>query len=217
VPVKVQWVNQNPQLSPIQFIGQSTGWAAGESTLLSTSDGGANWNAQDLGFTYPMVVQFIDKKTGWIASDYGTTMLMTRDGGQTWVSNPTPPGISFYAAEFVDESTGWGANNDTIYKTMDGKTWQDIGGGVAKRPFFFTDASYGRETLRLQRMAEIPGPFRKPTRSFRSGRSFSSTAIGDGLPYTSACWPQPTADFTGRPSIRASQAHSTACSLWMPT
>jgi len=30
-----------------------------------------------------------------------------------------------------------------MWKTIDGKTWQAIGVGVVKRPFFFVDASNG--------------------------------------------------------------------------
>jgi len=144
VPIKVQWVNQNPKLGAVFFIDQNTGWAAGEQTLLSTCDGGKTWIAQDLGVVGdPMSIQFLDRNTGWIPTSWGLALLATSDGGKTWTSVPKPADVNFYQTQFVDAKTGWAASNDAMYKTTDGKTWQAVGDDVPRRPFFFVDASHG--------------------------------------------------------------------------
>jgi len=144
VPIKVTWVNQNPQLNSIFFINKTTGWAAGGRTLLATSDGGATWAAQDLGVSDPMLIQFLDQNVGWIPIDWGMVLLMTRNGGKTWASVPKPDGVNFYQTHFVDANTGWAASNDAMYKTTDGgQTWQTATGAAVKRPFYFVDASHG--------------------------------------------------------------------------
>ncbi len=144
VPIKVKWVNQNPQLTAVFFIDQNNGWAAGDETLLATTDGGATWVAQHLGVSgAPMLIQFLDRNLGWIPTNWGIDLLMTRDGGKNWTSVPKPPDVNFYQTQFVDAKTGWGASNDGMWKTTDGQTWEAVGVGVVKRPFFFVDAANG--------------------------------------------------------------------------
>lgn len=83
-------------LRTLHFVDSSKGWVAGDSGLIFyTSNGGLNWEQQQTGYKFKiMKLFFLDENKGWgVAWDesgnnmfYGTYILKTTDGGETWNS-----------------------------------------------------------------------------------------------------------------------------------
>jgi photosystem II stability/assembly factor-like uncharacterized protein len=112
--------------------------------LLTTTDGGASWGWSHTGavagFDQPSAVDFVSASDGWVsggdaAGDF--VVLRTTDGGATWQSSLTIPGVepipgfSTTVVRFSDASSGWvvaGGSDDvgglTAADTTDGgATW----------------------------------------------------------------------------------------------
>ena len=77
-------------LNDVYFADANTGWAVGtaDSTganvILYTTDGGATWTHQDVGFGVDLKdIAFSDASNGWIAGTGGIAYV-TSDGGLTW-------------------------------------------------------------------------------------------------------------------------------------
>jgi photosystem II stability/assembly factor-like uncharacterized protein len=78
------------QLTGIEFVSPSRGWAVGQGALLATADGGAHWTAQLTGRLNLTAVDFINTGDGWAV---GTgSLLATTDGGAHWtpLAEPCP-------------------------------------------------------------------------------------------------------------------------------
>ena len=69
----------------VEAYGEGNAWVVGfEGTILHTSNGGVNWEAQKgPGNADLYDVSFIDAQTGWIVGKFGT-ILHTIDGGKKW-------------------------------------------------------------------------------------------------------------------------------------
>jgi photosystem II stability/assembly factor-like uncharacterized protein len=142
----VTWSPQGPSNSryrAIHFANADTGWV-GEAfgAVYKTSNGGANWfvlynfPTSDLFWLYDL--HFADTRTGWAAGAFqvsGTNndgrVMVTHDGGATWMRQVTPvTSVGLNAAFFADSLTGWTAGQDmTILGTVDGGVaWARQGG-----------------------------------------------------------------------------------------
>jgi hypothetical protein len=72
-------------LNGISFFNANTGWAAGNSgTILSTTDGGDTWTAQNSGVSSALNgIYFTNARIGW-AVGVSSTILKTANSGITW-------------------------------------------------------------------------------------------------------------------------------------
>lgn len=126
-----QWVQQpDPVSTPlynIDFVNRWTGWATGgNSVILKTTDGGANWFSQSIDLGYPKNLyglDMLDENTGYIAGWF-ETILRTTNGGLNWniISNiPSNNGNSNNGVSFINTQTGWTcASLGRILKTTNG-------------------------------------------------------------------------------------------------
>lgn len=137
--VAVSWTAPNANvagslsasLESVSFVDADHGWAVGETVdgqgfftgavILATSDGGATWTAQDASAAGSVAklssVSFVNASDGWAVgegktdpADYYAVILVTTNGGTTWVTqNFGAAGSSFWpsSVDFVDASHGW--------------------------------------------------------------------------------------------------------------
>ncbi|HTR91994.1 MAG TPA: YCF48-related protein [Trebonia sp.] len=78
------------QLTGVEFVSPSQGWAVGQGAILATTDGGADWAPQLTGRLDLTAVDFVNASDGWaVGTD---TLLATTDGGAHWtpLSEPCP-------------------------------------------------------------------------------------------------------------------------------
>jgi photosystem II stability/assembly factor-like uncharacterized protein len=123
-----KWVWQNPlpqgnNLNAVWAFSKDKMIAVGElGTILSTEDGGINYNilnyGNDINFRE---MQFINEKIGWIISDNGI-ILNTNDRGLEW-NQCNPPDNSYQSIHFINEKIGWTAGSGIKKTTDGGKNW----------------------------------------------------------------------------------------------
>lgn len=127
-------------ISDMMFLGDSTGWAAGDNGVWQTTDHGAGWQKiappdREAGIG-GRAVHFVNDQTGWLAGANGS-LLRSDDGGITWerVALPLPAQgrPTFWDIHFADQRHGWVVGDEgTIFATRDGgQTWLRQGTGVA--------------------------------------------------------------------------------------
>ncbi len=112
-------------LRDIFFVDSVNGWTVGnDGTILHSSDGGANWLAQQQGTGGRLWgVYFQTPDLGYVVGE-DDTLYRTSDGGDTWMARPTP-GYDLTAVHMVDQWRGWTVGADIILKTNNGGTsWQ---------------------------------------------------------------------------------------------
>lgn len=133
-----QWISlgsATPQnLWECSFVDTLNGWAVGDSgTIIHTSNGGVNWIAQDSKLKeYIFNVFFINKRLGWAlawglnVNYFGTYILKTTNGGNTWDTTRYPvPDTWLRAIYFTDSATGYiGGGSAVLIKTTNaGVNW----------------------------------------------------------------------------------------------
>lgn len=144
-----------PQQSPIppdkhlfevKATDANTVWAVGDwGAITSTTDGGTTWVDRSLGklgvkseddgsgrVTTVLVddvilygLSFPDPKHGFICGEFGT-VLVTSDGGATWVQRRTPTDKTLFGVHFTTPDEGWVVGIDgLVMRTADaGRTWE---------------------------------------------------------------------------------------------
>jgi photosystem II stability/assembly factor-like uncharacterized protein len=120
-----QWILNNvyplgDSLQSIMFVNSNTGWIVGYSgTILKSTNGGANWNAQNSNTDSDIhSIFFIDASTGWAAGSVGA-ICRTTNGGANWFSEA--PGGFWFSIFFANANTGWAAGiMGAVIKTTDG-------------------------------------------------------------------------------------------------
>lgn len=134
------------QLQGVHAVDATTVWATGfpnqcYATILRTTNGGKTWErlgqaiqyCGDGGLPYVKIigVSALDSDTAWVVG-HCTTILHTKDGGNTW-KDQTPVHLPDYDANeitvFIDEKTGnptgWAAeDNNAVCHTTDGEDWE---------------------------------------------------------------------------------------------
>ena len=147
-------------LRNVVFTDSLTGWLAGDSgVILHTADGGHTWQFQESHTTNEITsVFFIDANRGWASAfnftqpPYGTELLKTSNGGQTWTKYTYPQEDIFITSIFYHDSlNGWmGGKPHAIVKTADGgQTWSQASVDTSILAFFpvltirFYDRKYG--------------------------------------------------------------------------
>lgn len=92
-------------------VSGDTAWFTYYNNVLRTTDAGINWESFKV-FDYNTMIfsncdiDFIDSKTGYV-STYDSRVYKSIDGGQTWVEEIFPNGLSNFAMDFVNEEVGW--------------------------------------------------------------------------------------------------------------
>jgi uncharacterized protein (TIGR03437 family) len=83
--------------------------------LYRTTDGGAHWTEQDIGFGLNpsrtggnglQDIQFVDSRGGWIAGDHGL-LMQTTDGGSQWREVGSGVSVPLQGLHFVNSQRGW--------------------------------------------------------------------------------------------------------------
>jgi len=79
------------------------------------------WKSYDDLFS----ISFPNKNDGWACGRWGT-ILHTKDGGKTWIRQPSGIDFTLTSIFFINAKTGWAVGNiGTIVHTKNGgKTWQ---------------------------------------------------------------------------------------------
>ena len=148
------------QIDQIYFVDATRGWAWGggrkdsysqqPGVLLSTVDGGQNWN--DLPYPFEQDISaifFLNATHAWASLKEG--FYRTTDGGLNWAKLQTRlPEELFYSIFFLDENNGWVVGRSgRMAKTADaGQTWTRITRDMIRvefvmRDVHFTDRDHG--------------------------------------------------------------------------
>ncbi len=109
-PVKSEVVREadwEMDFNDVYFVDAKNGWIIGEAgTIIHTSDGGKNWEAQDSGTDVDLnKIQFTDEKNGWIVGNKGY-LLHTIDAGRNWRKQVITDG-RLTGLHFPDRYRGW--------------------------------------------------------------------------------------------------------------
>ena len=112
------------------FVNAQTGYAAGNKTILKTTDFGETWVSVYTGNGAFRSICFPENElTGYAVGDYNT-VLKTTDGGSSWqVVNTNGSGQQFYnSVKFANNELGFiVGSNGIILKTIDGgHSWTNL-------------------------------------------------------------------------------------------
>ena len=103
-------------------------------------------------------VRFVSKEEGWVTGAAGT-ILRTKDGGTHWTAelggDPHAQGGDIkYAFVSRDAKHGWAQTWNTLFRTTDGESWQQVTGDIRGNVFFVSDSrgfrTYGGKILATQ-------------------------------------------------------------------
>ena len=120
----------NQFLTSVYFVDSLYGWAVGDSgTIIHTTNGGSDWSFQNSKTENKIVdVFFLNRELGWASSwktssiPFGTILLKTTDGGQSWISELYQDENLFITTIlFLDSLNGWmGGRPHALVKTTNG-------------------------------------------------------------------------------------------------
>lgn len=124
-------------LFKLSFLDTARGWACGsDGVIIKTTDGGVTWITLETG-TRNMIkdIFMLDGNKGWAISwkefqdtlsFFGTIMLTTSNGGDSWTNTEFPVRATyFHSILFLDSLNGWlGGEGGALMRTIDGgKRW----------------------------------------------------------------------------------------------
>ena len=120
-------LNEDKQITTIQFLDDKNGIALGEFGLtVTTEDGGVTWKkgAKIPGDFYPYAALFSSRNEGWVSGIAGQ-MLHTKDGGKTWVKqvNTTQAALNRL---FLQDGVPFGVGSVGVIARLDGDTWRAV-------------------------------------------------------------------------------------------
>ncbi|MCF6269353.1 MAG: YCF48-related protein [Melioribacteraceae bacterium] len=118
----------------IFFTSATEGWLAGDSDLLKTTDGGANWGTANSGlssaaFGYKIMhsIYFVSSSTGYIVGNNGKFARTTNGNtsNPTWTVSTIAGEENYYSVSFGTSSTGWVVGNGGVIQktTNSGGAW----------------------------------------------------------------------------------------------
>jgi photosystem II stability/assembly factor-like uncharacterized protein len=150
-----------PELSGIDFVDTSYGWAVGGARILATTNGGTKWTAQTAPTGYSFHdVKFADRTHGWATANNplgGCAIFGTTNGGTTWTKQYSlgtgqiygEP--HFWGLDCTDSTHAWavveqGLGDVLVVATTNGSSWtaHDTGAtGFYARGIDFVNAKDG--------------------------------------------------------------------------
>ncbi|MEI8202221.1 MAG: T9SS type A sorting domain-containing protein [Bacteroidota bacterium] len=135
-------INCNMMLFDLFFLNSDTLWVVGGETtstipiapkgiILKSSNGGINWTIDSTFNAAISSIFFIDKDTGYIAANNGSTAIIrkTLNGGNSWDTVDISSGFNWYFSniQFTSAKTGYINGFSEILKTNNyGLTWDSI-------------------------------------------------------------------------------------------
>ncbi|MBK7446990.1 MAG: hypothetical protein IPJ45_13420 [Ignavibacteria bacterium] len=115
------------------FINANTGLVVGfNGTIRKTTNGGANWFAQNSGTTYNLKkVIYKNSSVGYICGNNSninsSIILKTSSGGNSWNESYISANELFYSISFPTDDIGYAVGKDIIIKTTNGgNTWSAV-------------------------------------------------------------------------------------------
>jgi photosystem II stability/assembly factor-like uncharacterized protein len=130
------------------------------SFLMASDDGGRSWSSA-LPLAQPassgdeprnyhrdglLRLKFVDDHTGWACGETGV-ILVTRDGGRTWLAQRSPVRKLLYDLAAIDDKRAWivGAGGVALRTVDGGQNWNEQPSGATQtlRSVFFLDARRG--------------------------------------------------------------------------
>lgn len=135
------------QIRDIQFLGGTTGRAAGNGFMIGTSNSGNDWQSIYTGTWQFTQLDFINNTTGWMlaksAVNGPNALLYTKDGGTTLTKIITGS-MNLERISFKNKNIGFGYSRAFTYKTADGgHHWTKIKTPANTRYADFTDEQNG--------------------------------------------------------------------------
>ncbi|HQX07100.1 MAG TPA: YCF48-related protein [Zoogloea sp.] len=118
---------EDAQLTGIQMVDDSVGYATGEFGLVAvTRDGGTTWTRQPPmpEEFYPYAALFTTPTRGW-ASGIAGQILQTSDGGQTWTRQTNASRAPLYRL-FMHEGVPHGVGAGGVVARLEGDTWRSV-------------------------------------------------------------------------------------------
>ncbi len=129
-----------PNINTGYVVGYDDGIAGG-GYIVKTTDGGANWTAQNLGGAFLNSVFFTSADTGYVV---GANIFKTTDGGVNWINQSNLGGDAVY---FPSKDTGYAVGyNGTVLKSInEGASWTSQTTGITNKlnSVYFTDSYTG--------------------------------------------------------------------------
>jgi photosystem II stability/assembly factor-like uncharacterized protein len=139
----------------MQFVNAERGHAAGDfGTMVHTEDGGKTWTSMRVPETVALPdsaldtgvepgdvnlygISYGDADHVWVVGEFGI-VIMSEDGGRTWVQQHTPIEITLFGVRFVDTKRGFAVGMDsTILATDDGgTTWRSVPPPITQRSYY---------------------------------------------------------------------------------
>ncbi len=135
-------------LKSIFFLDDTNGWIVGNNTLLTTTDGGKNWNGNSAKVSDQYNdVCFADIETGFIIgksiSPQGSLIRRTINGGETWIDKVIENSYGLNACVFTTKMNGWAVGEmGEIQRTTDGgSNWkqQEIDQQISLKSIYALD------------------------------------------------------------------------------
>jgi photosystem II stability/assembly factor-like uncharacterized protein len=115
------------ELTGIEFVSPSQGWAVGQGAILATTDGGAHWTPQLTGRHNLTEVDFVNAADGWaVGTD---SLLATTDGGAHWAPLPEPCPL-IRAVHFSSPGDGYAVAGGQVPGEGVTGSWTPWAGGV---------------------------------------------------------------------------------------
>ena len=127
--------NHNGQITGIQMISNTEGWACGDGgSMLHTVDAGVNWSVITLTGADLHQIVFKDANTGVVVGD-GGTIFTTTNNGTNWISKNSNTTSQLRGTAFAGGSIFYAVGRDgVIVKSTDnGNTWSSLVSGTIER------------------------------------------------------------------------------------
>ncbi|NIF04858.1 T9SS type A sorting domain-containing protein [Chryseobacterium sp. Tr-659] len=113
----------NLKFSYLKFFNNNVGYGVKTGvfwTMYKTLDGGITWNICFEGPSSNIYFDFLNENQIFLKGNNGD-FFKSNDGGTTWTQSQLPY-YSFDKIKFVDQNTGYVADQEKVYKTIDGGT-----------------------------------------------------------------------------------------------
>lgn len=140
-------IGTNFCLNSVFFTDEMTGYAVGE-YLLKTKNGGSDWIVLNSGNPVTMLysVFFTGPMKGFAVGEAGT-ILMTDDGGESWVMQASGTNASLRSVSFPEPGTGFvaGTGGTILRTTNGGSEWNILNSGITSdlKSVYFRDVKTG--------------------------------------------------------------------------